>query len=365
MEDHYRDLLEDPVETFKLKDPGETFEDRRGAGNGDFSVDHEERPVEKAEIRALLSADSPRLAGQDPQHIAMLVETENPLPPILVHRQTMKVIDGMHRLEAAIMRGDRKIAVRYFEGGEDDAFVLAVRANTTHGLPLSLADREAAAVRIATSRPYWSDRIIASIAGLAAATVGALRRRSDVDVPVTSERIGKDGKVRPLSSVEGRRVAGELIAKSPDKSLRQVAKAAGISLGTARDVRERVRRGADPVPDGIRQQIDRPDEAGPARQGQHSAHKDARIALRILQKDPSLRFTEAGRSLLRCLTLNTLGADRWDQLPDTVPVHCAEVVAEMARDCARMWEQFAEKIEEKACLSNDASVAQDVDDSVL
>lgn len=323
-------------------------------------------PAETIRISELAAADSPRLTGQDPQHTAMLVETANDLPPILVHRQTMKIIDGMHRLEAATLRGDREITVRYFDGNQDEAFVLAVQANTTHGLPLSLADREAAAVRIAASRPYWSDRIIAGIAGLAAATVGALRRRSGLRQPSTSGRIGKDGKVRPLSSVEGRRAASKVIAESPDTPLREVAKAAGISVGTARDVRERMRHGKDPVPDGIlpsagdEESYVPPQRATAARRTRDNTHKDSRSALPILQKDPSLRCTDAGRSLLRCLTVLVLGMDRSGQFVEAVPVHCAGVVADMARNCAHMWESFADKLDEKAYAGGPA-VAEKLD----
>ncbi len=84
----------------------------------------------------------------------------------------MRVIDGTHRLRAAILNGHEEIGVLFFDGTDDDAFVAAVRANVVHGLPLALADREAAATRIIKSHPQWSDRAIAEAAGLAAQTGG-------------------------------------------------------------------------------------------------------------------------------------------------------------------------------------------------
>jgi hypothetical protein len=60
----------------------------------------------------------------------------------------MRVIDGMHRLRAAQLRGDHGVEVKFFDGDADEAFIAAVRANITHGLPLTLADRKAAAQRI-------------------------------------------------------------------------------------------------------------------------------------------------------------------------------------------------------------------------
>ena len=70
----------------------------------------------------------------------------------------MRVIDGTHRLRAALLRGVDVIDVLYFDGPDADAFVLAVELNHTHGLPLSRADRTAAAERIIGSHPDWSDR---------------------------------------------------------------------------------------------------------------------------------------------------------------------------------------------------------------
>ncbi|MFE3193073.1 ParB N-terminal domain-containing protein [Nocardia sp. NPDC059240] len=108
----------------------------------------------------------------------MLTESSTPLPAIIVHRRTMRVVDGAHRLAAAKELGHETIAVRFFDGSENEAFVLAVHANIAHGLPLSLAERKAAARRLVLSHPQWSDRLIADVAGLSHKTVSAERRRT-------------------------------------------------------------------------------------------------------------------------------------------------------------------------------------------
>jgi ParB-like chromosome segregation protein Spo0J len=190
---------------------------------------------------ALLPADSPRLTGEDEDHARVLAATEATLPPILVHRPTMRVIDGMHRLHAAILLGSKTVRVRYFEGSTDDAFVLAVRANIGHGKPLTLAEREAASTRILVSHPEWSDRSIADACGLSSKTVGAIRRAT-TGMARPAARIGRDGRVRPLDTSQSRQHAAELLAKHPEASLRQVAQATGISPATVRDVRARFRR---------------------------------------------------------------------------------------------------------------------------
>ncbi|MEU8378582.1 ParB/RepB/Spo0J family partition protein, partial [Streptosporangium sp. NPDC048865] len=97
--------------------------------------------VETVPVRSLLSADTPRSMGEDLRHIRLLSSLETVLPPVIVHRSTMRVVDGMHRLRVAMLREDREIRVRFFDGDERDAFVIAVRENIAHGLPLSAADR--------------------------------------------------------------------------------------------------------------------------------------------------------------------------------------------------------------------------------
>ncbi len=77
----------------------------------------------------------------------------------------MRVIDGLHRMRAARLRGDQTIEVQYFTGDDDAAFLLAVEANTAHGLPLSLSERKAAAVRLIAMFPDRSNRSIAASAG--------------------------------------------------------------------------------------------------------------------------------------------------------------------------------------------------------
>ncbi|GAA2745597.1 ParB N-terminal domain-containing protein [Kitasatospora cinereorecta] len=212
-------------------------------------------PVRRVAIDRLRPADSPRSAGVDLDHVRLLVDAGPGLPPITVHRPTMRVIDGMHRLRAAVLRGETEIGVRFFEGTSEEAFVLGVRANTEHGLPLTAADRRTAARRILAAHPRWSDGAVAASAGISPKTVAALRTRSGPAGPggmvaagPTGVRIGRDGRARPVDSAEGRRTAGRLLADAPEASLREIARQAGISPGTVRDVRDRIGRGEDPVP---------------------------------------------------------------------------------------------------------------------
>jgi ParB-like chromosome segregation protein Spo0J len=306
-------------------------------------------------IHAVLPADSPRLSGENLQHARLLAESDAELPPILVHRQTMRVIDGMHRLRAAVLRGQEKIAARLFDGGEDAAFVIAVETNVAHGLPLSLADREAAAARIVGSHPQWSDRAIASVTGLSAKTVAAIRRGTTGDEPQLHTRIGRDGRVRPVNGAEGRRRASELFAQQPNASLREVARGAGISPGTARDVRERIRRGEDPVPRRQRGNPPRPEPPALERELRQLVSsrrcgnpRDRERILGDLRRDPSLRFADSGRNLLRWLDARANATEGWDKVVPSMAPHCYYAVTDLACAIAEEWLDLAEYLRKLA-----------------
>jgi ParB-like chromosome segregation protein Spo0J len=281
-----------------------------------FDVDG---PVTRVAVSALRVSHSPRQGGENLEHIRALAETDTELPPIIVRRTDMRVVDGMHRLRAARLRGQARIAVRFFDGGDDEAFVLAVRTNVTHGLPLSLADRKAAAVRIVASHAHWSDRMIASVAGLSAATVARIRKQRPEAAPPA--RLGHDGKVRPVNSLERRRVARAILLTEPTLSLREVARRAGISPETARSVRRRL-----------------PEGEPPARPG------DAATTVSRLRTDPTLRFSETGRTLLRLLEVRSVPPEKWAEIAANVPPHWRDTVARVAVECAQDWHDFAERL---------------------
>ncbi|MFH8491111.1 ParB/RepB/Spo0J family partition protein [Streptomyces longisporoflavus] len=322
----------------------------------------EQEMVFEAEISSLSVAASPRSAGDDQDHIQALMEVRVPLPPVLVHRPTMRVIDGVHRLRAAQLRGDEKIPVTYFDGSESDAFVLAVESNVAHGLPLSMADRKQAAGRIITTHPQWSDRMIATTTGLSPGIVSEIRRRAGGSNLVEGSRIGQDGRVRPVDIAAGRVLASKLIQENPGLSLRQIAREARISPETARDVRNRLRRGEDPLPKPRVRARPRPEAvvaATPAERARAEpsavtsdggAISRSRIAERAaavdrLKSDPALRFSETGRTLLRLFNFLTLAGAEWQAIVDSVPPHCKGTVTVLAREYAGVWEEIAARMD--------------------
>lgn len=315
----------------------------------------EERAPVTIPISSVVSAAWLRVKGANDDHVQALAGVQDPLPPIVVYRPSMQVIDGLHRLRAAILRGDTHIEATFFEGTEDTAFLLAVRLNSKHGLPLSLADRSAAATRIMRSFPEWSDRAVASLAGLSDKTVAAIRRRSSAEIPQLDERVGVDGRARPLNAAAGRIRAGNLIAQKPNATLREIARESGISLGTARDVRERLRRGQEPTSDCRGRRAELPTVPVPKQAEGPGTGEAARLVaarpapvLRMLCKDPSLRYSEAGRTVLRLLALHSISNEEWKRLSASVPPYWIDAVAELARDCASSWQQFARQLEEQS-----------------
>ncbi|GLY02196.1 MULTISPECIES: ParB N-terminal domain-containing protein [Actinoplanes] len=310
------------------------------------------QPIIELKISSLSLSGSPRLAGGDAEHLEAMVAAQGELPPIVVHRPTMRVIDGAHRIRAAVRRGATTITGRLFDGTDDEAFVLSVWLNVSHGLPLALADRKRAAERIAVSHPQWSDRRVAAVTGISPGTVADIRRRVNGTSAPESSRIGQDGRVRPLDCSAGRLLAGRLMSENPNLSLRQVARAAAISPETARDVRNRLHSGTELVP------TRRPRDTTPAATGtgrdQHlnlvrsgmrpEPVLDHAVVVSRLMGDPALRYTDTGRNLLRLLTLHTRWAKEWETIVDNVPPHCADVVADLARQFSGLWADFATRV---------------------
>ncbi|MHC3471309.1 transcriptional regulator [Streptomyces sp. 7R007] len=317
--------------------------ERTGAAEGASTAEDTYATVA---VSALRLGESPRLDGHDKEHVVWLTQVEAPLPPILVDRRDMRVIDGAHRLLAAVMKGQETIEVEFFDGSPADGFLRAVQLNVRHGLPLSAADRRAAAARIIASHPQFSDGVIAQSTGLTDKTVAAIRRRTARADVQTGTRIGKDGRVRPLNGEPGRRRVVAVLTERPEASLREVARVAKVSPSTVRDVRQRLERGEHPGSSrsGTTGTADIP--AKPAT-GSGSTHRKAispppTAVLGKLLRDPSLRHSESGRRLLRLLQTNAIAPHAWGELVSSVPSHTAAVIAGLAQYYAQMWQDFAQ-----------------------
>lgn len=341
-------------------------------------------PAREVPLAALSPGVSLRQGGTDAAHVRLLVDAADSaeLPPILVQVDGCRVIDGLHRLEAARLMGDESIRARFLDCSNSEALVIAMKANGVHGLPLSRADRVAGAQRVLGSHPDWSDRAIAGIAGLSAKTIASLRDRSAVATPQGGKRIGQDGRRRPVDAGEGRRRAAEYIAAHPDAPLRQVARATDVSLGTVHDVSARLRRGEGPERNGRRTHGARPQhmrpvhavpppddvtapaeavadgvrraslrvaasvEAVPPQRRNHTETPPTWAAVAAkMATDPAIRYTADGRELLRWMqTHATEPGEDWRRLVDAVPPHWLGVVAPIAEHIGKEWCLLAERL---------------------
>ena len=276
-----------------------------------------------------------RSSGVDESHVNLLVNVGDQLPPILVQAGSMRVIDGAHRVRAARLSGKSRIDVQLLDIDDTEAFTVSITANVRHGLPLSLADRKQAAVRLAHLRPTLSDRAIGRTCGLTGKTVAALRARHSDTQNQALSRIGLDGRVRPTDSADRRQTARRLIMEAPTSSLRDIATEAGLSPNTVRKIRNDLkvssRQNADFLVGNSSSHL----------AGEVSALSTAVDILVGLQRDPSLRYQEDGRDLLRRLLLVKKVIDQIQEVVDSVPDHCLPSLAAVARIYGQRWLDLA------------------------
>jgi hypothetical protein len=213
--------------------------------------------ITEVDVASLSPGRSLRHTSIDPDHVARLVTTGGDWPPVLVHRLDLTVIDGRHRLMAALDLNLSRIRVEFFTGNETDAFVEALERNASHGLPLTMSERKDAATTLLALRAEWSDRMIGGLCGLSASTIRDIRQRrgyraegaSTAHIVLSDRRIGRDGKQRPAQPARQRQKIMQALRESPGASLRSIASQTGASPATVRAVRQR----ACDEPEGDRQ----------------------------------------------------------------------------------------------------------------
>jgi hypothetical protein len=243
-------------------------------------------------------------------------------------------------LAAAKLRGDETILVQFVDD-QDAAFVTAVRNNAVHGKPLTLGERRAAAERIFRTYPHWSDRKVAEISNLSKTTVAKIRACSSGNVTQLKTRTGRDGRSRPVHADEGRQRVAGILADHPDATLRELATRAGVALGTAKDVRDRVQRG-EPATSTV--QI-RPRRATIA-YGDCRSDLNEREILSVLVRDPSLIQRESCRKFVQWLALCAVRRESIDELVRGIPPHLVGLIGQLVRTYANTWFELAEKLTE-------------------
>jgi ParB-like chromosome segregation protein Spo0J len=320
-------------------------------------------PVFRLPLSSLRPGFFLRQSGTDAAHVQLLADVASSveLPAILVQKSSLRIVDGMHRIEAAKLRGEESIDARFVDCSDDEAFMLAVKSNTLHGLPLSRADRIAGAKRILEGHGDWSDRAVAAATGMSAKTIASLRHYSDGETKDLDKRLGRDGKWRPVTGTEGRKRAADYLAIRPDASVREVAREADVSLGTVHDVRAKLRRGLDPTAVRRRSYQDRAangsaaDKAGrdwlSPRNG-NGPHPRRPSSLAPpwsdispkLASDPTIRYTENGRNFLRWMATRIMQPGEWKEFAEAVPTHWTKDISLVAESVSSAWLDFADQL---------------------
>jgi ParB-like chromosome segregation protein Spo0J len=326
----------------------------RNTGGGEIDlVAVEQLPEISILLKMLVPGIQVRAGGTDPVHVRLLADAAGTarLPSILVQKSGCRLIDGKHRVEAAKLLGHSAISARVIDCTDAEALVLAMKSNILHGLPLSRLDRIRGAKQVLASHPDWSDRAVASVAGLSAKSVASIRTSvADEGMSALGKRLGRDGKQHPIAPAEGRRRTVEYIVAHPEASLRQIAREADVSLGTAQGIKEKLRRGDESVFAVSK------DRGGPRRSGSAYLANGAAPAARghemlawraisaKLANDPSLRYTQSGRTFLQWMGRRCLSEAEWCEFIDAVPLHWKTEVAKVAMSMSEEWRQFAERL---------------------
>ncbi|WP_414859079.1 ParB/RepB/Spo0J family partition protein [Nocardia terpenica] len=281
------------------------------------------------------------MAGEDAAHTRLLAESSDALPPILVHKPSMRVIDGLHRLKAVQSRGEDVVRVQYFDGTDEEAFLLSVQLNISHGLPLSLADRRSAASRILMFHPEWSDRWVGRIAGLDHKTVGTIRRSSTGEIPQLSSREGRDGRVRRAKRIGRRPQVPRRNIETEKRSAVNPAEVTG---------RNRTSGCAIESPETTASRLHvRPVQRDslPHEGRDRSARIDMESSLKRLRTDPSLRFSDFGRALIRWLEASPRTAEESIAIADRAPAHCLDLLASIANQNLENWIRISDRLNQR------------------
>jgi ParB-like chromosome segregation protein Spo0J len=296
------------------------------------------------EIGRLNTGLSPRLGDRDRDHAQALANCFDDCPPILVQRNTSTVVDGVHRLLAAHILGRNTIAVRYFDGTREEAFAEAIRSNIAHGKPLTLTEREHAAVELLKMGSEWSDRRIGSVCGLSDKTVGRLRRTT-AEIPQLSERVGRDGRIRPTDSGKRRADIAAAIRSHPDAKAEEIARSLSTSPTTVRDVRGRLQKGETPVPQG---RGPRSLPTSPISRSATDGRRRAELPDHSWSRDRAISSMPDGNDFSEWLDQTKIAATDWIDRIQNIPLGRLPQLAEEAQLRAEHWAEFAAALEERA-----------------
>jgi hypothetical protein len=288
------------------------------------------RTVIRASLRPL------RHAGLHEAHVRYLASVYEELPPVVVQRSSLCIVDGAHRLAAAELLGLDEVKVAYFSGADQEAYIEGLRLNVRQGLPFTLRDRTKAAANLVSLCSTWSDRRIAITCGVAPGTVG--RIRATVQNEQLPRREGIDGRLRPADPKEARRHISQVLAVMPNAKTHELVAITGSAPATVRSAR----RGPIPIRLTSGQCPDRGTdlEAGPSPTEDAAFSCDARA-----------------QAFAAWFQAHLIEDSHWAGLIQAIPIGRVYTLADEARHQARCWERLAKQLELGATLRRSGPVS--------
>jgi hypothetical protein len=134
------------------------------------------------------------------EYAEIMADDPDRFPPVDVFEVEGKLylVDGWHRLNAAMTAKLDTIKCRVFTGTMEQAWEFAWGANKTNGRRLTTKDKRHA-IEVALQRhPEWASPRIAALIGCTHPTVEAYRKILQVEPP--EGRVGTDGKRRKVKA---------------------------------------------------------------------------------------------------------------------------------------------------------------------
>lgn len=143
------------------------------------------------------------------------------MPPIEVQANTLKLIAGNHRVEAAAMKGVNCVRAIIKDIPDSDLIDAAFKSNHGHGVPYKRADRRAYALKKLQAFPDWSNRRLMMEAGVSERTIATIRATLKEQAETEEEkarvapkqRKGTDDKTRNVS--KGRAKVEKVTVEKP------------------------------------------------------------------------------------------------------------------------------------------------------
>jgi hypothetical protein len=176
------------------------------------------------------------------------------------------------------------------------------------------------------------------VSGLSPKTVARLRERATVDPPQSrAARLGRDGRLRPIDPAAVRRRVAEALRTDPGASNRAIAKRAGASQATVRDVRERLSRGLSElaaVPGRRRQRKAAGPPVGPAPVPGPGG--------------PSRPTDDVPDEFTTWFEVRHIDDGHWQRFVDVVPIGRVYEIADACRRFSASWKAFASALEDRA-----------------